>query len=383
MIMATVILGSYMFRYPLGGMNSWVLQYLLGLKELGHDVYFVEKSGYANSCYDPEKEIMSDDCSYGLRVVSELLTEFGLGQSWCFATGNKTYYGMSGREVNEVFRSADLYIDMGAHGSWAEEAEYAGLSVLIDGEPGYTQINFSNNSRNGLPLPRYDRYFTNGKNIGTSGNPVPTLGLTWEPVYSPVRTALFPYSSPAASAPYSTIMNWQSHKTIQYEGKTFGQKDVEFQKFLSLPGQVDVPLAVAVSGKEIPRDQLVKNGWTVDCGKKETLTFDSFRNYLRSCRGEFSVCKQVFVANNTGWFSDKSAAFLASSRPVVLQDTGFSKHLPVGLGLFAVKNIEEAKEAFHEIETNYTLHSRAAREIACDCLEASVVMKKFTDVLGI
>src|SRR5262245_58151765 len=110
--MATIVLGSYMFRYPLGGMNSWVLQYLLVLKDLGHDVYFVEKYGYDNSCYDPVKETMSDDCSYGLKLVSELLARFGLGNKWCFVARDNAYHGLSRERVDQVFRAADLFIDM-------------------------------------------------------------------------------------------------------------------------------------------------------------------------------------------------------------------------------------------------------------------------------
>ena len=114
-----------------------------------------------------------------------------------------------------------------------------------------------------------------------------------------------------------------------------------------------------------------------------TRTFDSFQRYLLECRGELSVCKNMFVANNTGWFSEKSAAFLASGRPVVLQETGFSKHLPVGKGLFAFADAEEARDAINTIEADYTSHSRAAREIAWEYLDARKVLKAFLDSLGI
>jgi hypothetical protein len=381
--MATIVLASYMFRYPLGGMNSWVLQYLLGLKALKHDVYFVEKYGYANSCYNPEKETMSDDCSYGLKLVSALLKRFDLESKWCFVARDNGYYGLSEQRVNEVFRSADLFIDMGSHGSWEKESNFASLKVLIDGEPGYTQIKLAEKMKEGLTIPQYDRYFTNGKNIGNPGNVVPTLGLKWEHVYNPVTTALFPAASPVPNAPYSTVMNWKSHDPVMYNGIEYGQKDVEFQKFLDLPKYIHFPLEAAVSGKNIPVQSLIDNGWIIKNGKAVTRSFDDFRNYLYACRGEFSVCKNVFVATNTGWFSDKSAAFLACCRPVILQDTGFSKHLPVGMGLFAINNMKEAKEALFNIESNYSMHSRAAREIACEYLESKKVMKQFLNELGI
>src|SRR5688572_3456012 len=381
--MARIILGSYMFRYPLGGMNSWVLQYLLGLKDLGHDVYFVEKYGYANSCYDPEKEIMSDDCSYGLKLVSELLARFGLENKWCFVTRNDVYHGLSEKQINEVFRSADLFIDMGSHGSWSEESDRVSLNVLIDGEPGYTQITWAAKLEEGIPIPKYDRYFTNGKNIGDPGNPVPTLGLKWEPVYSPVSCMLFPVANPVNNDSYSTVMNWQSHDPVKYNGIEYGQKDVEFKKFIGLPKFTNVLMEVAVSGKNIPDQTLKENSWVVRNGKNVTLTFDAFRNYLSACRAEFSVCKNVFVANNTGWFSDKSAAYLACGKPVILQDTGFNKHLPVGIGLFAFSNMKDATEAITEIERNYNKHSGAAKEIACEYLESKKVMRQFLNELGI
>ncbi len=118
--MATIVYGSYMIRYPLGGSLSWQLQYLVGLKELGHDVYFVEKYAYSNSCYDPIKQINSDDCSYGVKVVSDLFSRFGLKNKWCFVEKGEVYHGLSKKKINEIFRRADLYIDTGTHRSWSE-----------------------------------------------------------------------------------------------------------------------------------------------------------------------------------------------------------------------------------------------------------------------
>lgn len=380
--MHRVIIGSWLVRYPLGGNLSWTLQYILGLKDLGHEVYFVEKAGYENACYDPEKKVMSNNCSYGINVVSQLFKRFGMGDNWCYVDNSGTYYGQSKQQISEVFKTADLFIDAGSHGSWAEESASVVVRVLIDGEPGYTQIKWANNLAKGIPIPRYDRYFTHGKNIGTDGNPVPALGIKWEYIYSPVKTDLFIPVPASKQAPYSTVMNWQSHPPISYQGKTFGQKDIEFAKFISLPALIDHPIEVAVSGKGIPFETLKENRWLLNDAQKVTHSFDSFRHYLTYCKGEFSVCKNVFIENSTGWFSDKSAAYLASGRPVILQDTGFSKHLPVGNGLFAVSNVEEAKEAILQIEKDYGFHSKKARDIACECFEASTVLDIFMSNLG-
>src|SRR5688572_9482004 len=116
--MATIIMGSYMVRYPLGGNLSWALQYLTGFKDLGHDIYFVEKHVYEDSCFDPVKQIMTNDCATGVKIVSELLDRFGLGDKWCYVGEGDTYYGLSKKEIEAVFQKADLYIENGAHEAW-------------------------------------------------------------------------------------------------------------------------------------------------------------------------------------------------------------------------------------------------------------------------
>lgn len=372
-----------MVRYPLGGMISWAMQYLAGLNDLGHDVYFVEKYGYDNSCYNPLTKESNDEYLYGLQIVSGVMQRFGLENKWCFVSKGDNYHGISKREINEIFATSDVFIDMGSHGSWNEEAMKSGLRVLIDGEPGFTQIKWSNNYDNGNPIPNYNRYFTNGQNIGRPGNPVPTLGLQWEHIFSPVKTSTINFSTPSPNSPYSTVMNWKSHDVIEYKGKKFGQKDLEFEKFINLPTRINVPMEVAVSGNDVPLQKLKENKWEITDAQQITISYDSFNDYLTYCRGEFSVCKNVFVENKTGWFSDKSAAFLATGRPVVLQETGFSSYLPTGEGLFAVRNVEEARLAIEIIESDYSKHSRKAREIAIEFLEAKKIMSKFLTDLGL
>jgi hypothetical protein len=229
----------------------------------------------------------------------------------------------------------------------------------------------------------YDRYYTYGKNVGVEGNQIPTLGVKWGHIYSPVKTSNVKVLPASPQGPYSTIMNWQSHKLIQYNGATYGQKDVEFEKFIDLPQKVRVNMEVAVSGKNVPEKKLLGSGWKIENARRVTISYDDFFNYIYHCRGEFSVCKNIFVATRNAWFSDKSSAFLAAGRPVVVQDTGFSRYLPVGEGLFAVNNVDEAAAAIEKIESNYERHAKRAREIAVEFLEAKNVMKSFLSELGI
>ena len=147
--MARIILAGYMFRYPLGGMLSNTLQYLIGLVKLGHDVFFIEKSAYENSCFDPERNIMSSKCSYGIKHVAGLLTRFSLGDRWCYCDFEGDYSGLDKEKVEELFKTADLFIDYGAHGTWNDEACMTNMKVLIDGEPGTTQMKMCLRQKNG------------------------------------------------------------------------------------------------------------------------------------------------------------------------------------------------------------------------------------------
>lgn len=381
--MARIVVGSWMVRYPLGGNLSWTLQWLVGLHQLGNEIYLVEKSGYSDSCYDPVKNLMSDDCSYGATTVSALLARFGLENRWCFVDGRQDYHGLSRVRVEEVFKSADLFLDIGTHGAWLSEAANTGLRVVVDGEPGFRQMKMEMSLGTGEVLPSYDFYYSNGANVGTVKCTAPTAGKQWRPLFNPVVVNLFPHQAVNINAPFTTVMHWQAHEPLEFNGKTYGQKDVEFRKFISLPNLTSTPLEIAVSGKNIPTEQLKDSGWRVQNGSCVTVSFDSFKEYIGTSKGEFSVCKNVFVTTNSGWFSDRSAAYLASGRPVVLQDSGFSDHLPCGRGLFAVRTVDEAAAAINEINRDYERHSKWAREIAIEYLDAPKLLGKFLRELGI
>jgi hypothetical protein len=370
-----------MFRYPLGGNLSWALQHILGLKDLGHDVYFVEKWVYEDSCYDAGQKVMSNDCTYGLKVVGDLFKRYGLEGKWCFVQKGEIYHGLSRKEIEEVFRTADVYIDFGANNAWAEEALSSASRVWIDGDPGFTQFRLSNNLAQGIPVPAFDYYYTNGKNVGRDGNVIPTAGIKWRHFYSPVVTRLFDVQVPPRRAVFSTVMNWQSFEPIRFNGVTYGHKDIEFAKIMELPRLAKFPMEVAVSGNNVPHKQLAANGWTVKNGHDVTISFDSFQHYLYAAKAEFSICKNVYVATRSGWFSDKSVAYLASARPVILQDTGFIEHLPTGEGLLAFSTLEEAKDAIENVSRDYRQHAKKAREIAIEYFESKKALQQLLDEL--
>jgi hypothetical protein len=381
--MARIILGSYMVRYPLGGMLSWALQYLIGFRKLGHDVFFVEKSGYPNSCYDPSRDAMSDDCSYGTATVEDLLARHGLGGKWCFVDAAGQHHGLSRERIHAVFDSADLFVDMGTHGAWLDEAARTGMRVLVDGEPGFAQMKMEKKLAADEALPSYDFYYTTGRNIGTERSAAPAGGRQWRPLFHPVDVGTFPMVASPADAPFTTVMNWQSYEPVEYMGETYGHKDVEFVNFMTLPSVTDSSLEIAVAGANVPRDDLMGSGWRVRDAHEVTRSFDSFADYIRGSRGEFSVCKSGFVRLNTGWFSDRGSVYLASGRPVVQQDTGFGDHLPCGRGLFAVRDVNEAAAAIDAIAGDYERHSKWAREIAAEYLDSTKVIGEMLNGLGL
>jgi hypothetical protein len=377
------VLDSYLVHYPLGGIVSWVLQFLVGFRRLGHDVYFVEKSPYPSSCYDPVADSMTDDCAPALARLAPLLERYGLGDRWCYVDSSGRYHGLDKPRVADVFRSADVFVEMGTHGDWAEEAQGAECRVLIDGEPGFSQMVMQRAIEGGRELPEYDHYFTPGLNIGTARSTAPTAGRNWRPLLTPVLVDLVTPDAPPPGATFTTVMNWQSHRSIEFDGATYGQKDVEFANFMELPRRTRARLEVAVSGKNVPVEALEQAGWCVRWANEVTKSVDSYWAYIRDSRGEFSVAKNVFVATNCGWFSDRSGLYLASGRPVVLQDTGFSEHLPCGVGLVAVRTLSEAAAALEEIEADYARHARGARELAVEHLDAGRVLGRFLEEVGV
>ena len=381
--MARLILSSCMFRYPMGGMMSWLLQYLVGFARLGHDVWYVEKAARPNDWFDPTRDAMTDDCGYGARVVGELLARHGYGERWHLVDLAGRRFGASRERIEAAFASADLFVDMGGDHSWLDEAAHCGLRILIDCEPGFTQMKMASRLEAGETLPDYDAFFTPGRNVGTERSSVPTAGRAWRAIPDPVVPDLFPVTPADPDGAFTTVMSWQSMRPRVWQGRTYGNKDVEFERFVDLPRLTRVPLELAVSGRDVPWERLASKGWGTLDANRISRSFESYAAYIRRARGEFTVAKHCFVATNCGWFGDRAAVFLASGRPVVMQDTGWSEHLPCGEGLFAVRTAPEAAAALAEIERDYARHSRRARELACEFLDTGKAFPRMLGELGI
>jgi hypothetical protein len=371
-------------RYPVGGVLSNNLQFLTGFRRLGHDVYLLEKAGYDDSCFDPERRVSSDDCSCGIRRVGHLLDRHGLHGRWCYVAADGSYHGMSRSEVESAIARADVFIDRGLHRSWDEETAAVPVRVLLDPDPGFRQVKLAKAAAAGRPVPLYDAYYTYGHNIGNGRSIAPTCGVRWRHVFHPVDTALYtPRPPPAPGAPWTTVLNWRPLERVEYSGRVYGMKDARFDHFEDLPSRVQVPMEVAVEGSSVPVNRLRERGWRLVSALDVTVSYSAYHAYLHRSFAEFSVVKDVYRGLNVGWFSDRSAAYLAHGRPVVVEANGLAGHLPLGEGLFEVADAVEAADTIERVRRDPARHSAGARRIAEEHLDSRVVLARLLDELGV
>jgi hypothetical protein len=234
----------------------------------------------------------------------------------------------------------------------------------------------------------HTHHFTFGENIRAEDCRIPDCGLEWIPTRQPICLAHWPVTPLPThqQAAYSTIMNWTAADPVAYEGEIWGQKNVEFLRYMTLPEAVPtIPLSVAVgqtTGQAFPAAAAQRHGWQILDPMQHAPNWRSYQMFIQQSRGEFSVAKETYVKARTGWFSCRSACYLASGRPVVTQDTGWSRYLPHSQGLFAFQDRESAIESLNQIEADPHLHAQAARQIAEDCFDSNRVLRQLLHQLG-
>jgi hypothetical protein len=382
-IVVTGLVGAY----PVGGVAWDYLQYPIGLARLGHDVVYHEDTWIWP--YHPIENQPVETADYSVDYISRFFRIYApaLSRSWHYRHLSTESFGLSHTEFQEFARSADLCLNVSVANPLPAALAPRCVKAFLDTDPGYNQIVLSerpqwsqNVERWAAEFPRYDRYLTYAENIGAEDCLVPSLGVDWITTRMPIMVGLWDdVPSAQQGTSWSTVMTWNGFRgPLIYDGREYGSKDVEFAKILSLPQRTSSPLKVALGGKA-PINDLLRQGWITVDGPKATLTPENYREFIAGSRGEISTAKNVYVAMKTGWFSCRTACYLAAGRPAVVQDTGFSKTVPVGKGLFAFDTLEQAAEAIETVEADYRSQAAAARELAADQFGSDKVLTRMLD----
>lgn len=358
-----------------GGHALHVLQFLEGLRRAGHEVIFIE---FLDRGPTPGQR----------RSWEEIFRRWWPADHAALLDG-ETGESHAGLGRDSVARWADrgsAVIQLAASyrsTPWPIIGEVR-PRVLIDGDPAYTHLWAAAGSSPADIWGEHDVHFTVGLNIGSSRCAVPTLDIHWRPIAHWVVPDWWPAGRPVTRDRFTTVGAWRDYGYLEFEGRMLGPKVEEFEAFLDLPARLAEPveLTLAIDPDDPDLDRLAEHGWIVS-DPSTVSTPERFRDYVAGSLGEFSCAKGGYVGTRSGWFSDRSAAYLAAGRPVVVQATGFEDVLPVGEGLFAVTSTEEAVEAMRAIRSQYERHSRAAREIAHRYMDAERLAATVLDACGI
>ncbi len=373
-----VVFAGSIGRFPVGG-HAWVdLQYLLGLRELGCDVYYVEECGEGSWVYNWEEEELTTDLAYPTSYLQSCLTPAGFEGRWIYRAGDISV-GMEVEKLRDICRSADLLIIRGCPIElWRNEYSWPRRRIFIDSDPGFTQFKLERgHSTLRATVDRCARLFTVGGCVGSGDCPIPTLGREWIAILPPVCLSEWPAAPAGDPAYFTSIMQWRSYDEVTYEGTIYGNKNLEFPKFIDLPKRTSQPLRMAVTG--VPPNELSEHGWDVVTGWKAVWSPEQYRDFVNESRAEFGVAKHGYVVTRGGWVSDRTGCYLAAGRPALVQDTGQADRLPVGEGLLTFQDIDEAVDGIRSINADYHRHCAAARRLAEEHFSASRVLSSMLE----
>ena len=358
------IAGALAQRPGVAGHAAVFVHWLLGFRRLGWDVLFVDR-------LEPAL-----DEGLQARWLADVLDGAGLSGCWSgLADGGAA--GRSRREVAEHIRTSDLLIDvMGYLGN--DVAAAAKRRVFLDIDPGFPQMWRALGLHDAFA--GYDDVVTVGTRVGEPDCGVPTGGLRWITTLPPVDLASWPVTDPPAGGAFTSVATWRGpFGPVDFDGHRYGLRVHEFRRFLDLPQRTRERLEVALSidaGDEADRDALIGAGWTLTDPAEGGRDLDAYRAYIGASRAELTIAKGMYVDTRSGWFSDRSACYLASGRPVVAQDTGFGDALPAGDGLLAFSTPDEALAGVEAVAADTPRHARAARALAEEHLDAPRVVER-------
>jgi hypothetical protein len=372
-----VVASGYFVGMPMAGFFWHAVSFVLGFADAGHEVWYIEDSGDHPSSFDFDR--MEDDPSgsYGIRQLSAAMDELGLGARWAYRhipTGMS--HGLHPRDVMEILAEAEVFVNVSMTTARRSEYERIPHRVAIDTDPVFTQIRAR---RDTTVLDWHTRLFT----FGRPPLPAQRREDDWIPTRQPVASRRWAVSLPApVGAPFTTVTSWASYDAATWNGATYGPKAPSLRAFANLPRRTSARLAMVLGGGGATGASVLREGgWTVLEPFGRSIEIADYRRFLASSAGEIGFAKHGYVAAKSGWFSDRTCCFLASGRPAVCQDTGWSDWLPTGDGLFSFTTIDEAIVGLEAVAADPARHSRAARRVAEEHFDAATVCTALLDAL--
>ena len=382
----TILFSGMLAADPFQGGATWaVLQYVLGLKRLGYDVYFVEPIPPASLRPAGATLGVSDNAGY----FREVTRTYGLeGAASLLLAGTPQTVGLPYDRLRDAAARADVL--MNVSGMLADPAlvEPIPCRVYLDLDPAFVQLWHATQGVD-MRFDAHAHFVTVGRNIGSAGCPVPTCGRRWVTTAQPVMLDHWPFDHTSRPGPFSdaftTVANWRGYGSIDHAGVHYGQKAHSLRRFIDLPRRTPERFVLALSihpGETQDLQALSENGWTVVDPAVVAASPHAYAEFVRGSKAEFGIAKSGYVNSRCGWFSDRSACYLASGRPVIAQQTGWTDWLPAGEGLFAFDSTEEVLAAIDAINRDYDAHRRAARAVAERHFDSDVVLPRLLEVVG-
>ena len=385
-----IVVMGFMGSMPIAGVIWQHIHYIVGLQRLGHDVYYVEDS--ARHPYNPETFDVIEDFDYAEKILGRLAGEFDFKNRWAFCARylkNNPTVGLPLKKIRQLYSEADAILNICGAQEFNDDLLRSDRIIYVESDPGVEQIKIDKGVRSTIDyLSRHHALFTFGENVGTKKFPVPTHGLKWHATRQPVVTDLWKTNrARKRAAVFTSIANWSTSglKDITWRGRKYlWSKSREFLRFVSAPKKAGETFELATNIQDRrTRQKFENNGWRLISAAQMSVDYWLYRDYIQQSKGEFTVAKDQYVRLNTGWFSDRSACYLAAGRPVITQETGFTKNYGGDAGLLAFRSPGEIREAVKKINADYKRHSDVARQIAREIFEAEKVLKSLLARAGI
>jgi hypothetical protein len=385
-----IVVMGFMGGIPIAGVVWQHIHYIVGLQRLGHEVYYIEDS--ARYPYNPLTWETLPDYSYAAQTLARLAKEYDFEGRWSFCARYLQPVetaGMSYSQIVQLYRDADAIFNVCGAQEFNSDILQSDRIIYVESDPGLEQIRVDAGDAETLEeMRRHCALFTFGENVGTDLFPVPLHGFRWMPTRQPIVTDLWKTDAPPPDgALLTSVANWNTSglKDIEWRGEKYlWSKSLEFLKFIEAPRRAGEMFELATNIREAAtRERFVECGWRLIDPDPVSNDHNDYRAYVQRSKGEFTAAKDQYVRLNTGWFSDRSACYLAAGRPVITQETGFTRLYGGQRGLFAFNTLEEIGEAVRAINADYAAHCRAAYEIAAEYFEATKVLGSLLERAGV